>query len=128
MAEIAWIRDERTALQMAQATGKPLLVDFFADWCAACKELDESTFSDPAVRQTVVDRFVPLKVDATEETEEVSRLEEKYGVPGLPTVLMMACNEPKPVESQCAVPQSGPGRISGYVPPAEMIERMRSVE
>ena len=84
--------------------------------------------SPPTVRQTVIDRFVPLKVDATEETEEVSRLEEKYGIPGLPTVLMMACNEPKPVESSCAIPQSGPGRISGYVPPAEMIERMRAVQ
>jgi thiol:disulfide interchange protein DsbD len=125
---IAWLHDERAALQMAQSTGKPLLVDFFADWCAACKELDESTFSDPAVRQTVLDRFVPLKVDATEETDEVTRLEEKYGVPGLPTVIMMACNEPKPVETGCAVPQNGPGRISGYVPPAEMMERMRAVQ
>ena len=42
--------------------------------------------------------------------------------------MMMACNEPKPVESQCAVPQNGPGRISGYVPPAEMMERMRAVQ
>jgi len=78
------------------------------------------------VKQTIVDRFVPLKVDATEETDEVSRLEEKYGVPGLPTVLMMACNEPKP--TTCAVPQEGPGRISGYVPPAEMMQRMRAIQ
>jgi thiol:disulfide interchange protein DsbD len=125
-SQIPWLHDEHAALQMAQLTGKPLLVDFSAEWCAACKELDESTFSDPTVKQTVADRFVPLKVDATEETDEVVRLEDKYGVPGLPTVLMMACNEPKPV--QCAVPQKGPGRISGYVPPAEMMERMRAVQ
>ncbi|MFL5428626.1 MAG: protein-disulfide reductase DsbD family protein [Myxococcales bacterium] len=125
-AEIAWLHDEKAALQLAQSTGKPLLVDFFADWCAACKELDESTFSDPTVKQTVMDRFVPLKVNGTEETDEVTRLYEKYGVPGLPTVLMMACNEP--AQPQCAVPQNGPGRISGYVPPDEMIQRMRSVQ
>jgi len=125
-AEIAWLHDEKAALQLAQSTGKPILVDFFADWCAACKELDESTFSDPTVKQTVMDRFVPLKVNGTEETDEVTRLYEKYGVPGLPTVLMMACNEP--AQPQCAVPQNGPGRISGYVPPAEMIQRMQSVQ
>ena len=67
-------------------------------------------------------------MDATEETAEVSRLEEKYGVAGLPTVLLMACNDPKPVETKCAVPQDGPGRVSGYIPPAEMIERMRAVQ
>jgi thiol:disulfide interchange protein DsbD len=126
-AQIPWLHDERAALEQARATGKPILVDFFAEWCAACKELDVHTFSDPAVRQEVVDRFVPLKVDATDETEEVARLEQKYGIPGLPTVLMMACNDPKP-EPSCAVPADGPFRITGFIPPAEMIERMRRIQ
>jgi thiol:disulfide interchange protein DsbD len=126
--EIPWLHDERAALEQARATGKGLLIDFSAEWCAACKELDLHVFSHPAVKAEVVDRFVPLKIDATEETDEVSRLEAKYGVPGLPTVLLMACNDPPPQQRDCAVPRDGPGRVTGFIPPDEMIERMRRVQ
>jgi thiol:disulfide interchange protein DsbD len=124
--EIPWLRDESSAVAQARATGKGLLVDFSAEWCAACKELDEHVFTDPAVKAEVAERFVPLKIDATDETDEITRLETKYGVPGLPTVLLMACNDPAPQE--CSVPQDGPGRVTGYIPPTEMIERMRRVQ
>src|SRR5712672_2817265 len=109
--EIPWLHDERAALEEARASGKGLLVDFSAEWCAACKELDVHVFSHPDVKAEVAERFVPLKIDATEETDEVSRLEAKYGVPGLPTVLLMACNDPPPQQQECAVPQDGPGRV-----------------
>jgi thiol:disulfide interchange protein DsbD len=126
--EIPWLHDERAAVEQARATGKGLLIDFSADWCAACKELDLHVFSQPEVRAEVAERFVPLKIDATEETDEIARLEAKYGVPGLPTVLLMACNDPPPEQQQCAVPQDGPGRVTGFIPPSEMIERMRRVQ
>jgi len=126
--EIPWLHDERAALEQARATGKGLLVDFSAEWCAACQELDVHVFSHPDVKAEVAERFVPLKIDATEETDEVSRLEAKYGVPGLPTVLLMACNDPPPQQVECAVPQDGPGRVTGFIPPSEMIERMRRVQ
>src|SRR6267142_287876 len=126
--EIPWLHDERTALEQARVTGKGLLIDFSAEWCAACKELDLHVFSHPAVKAEVADRFVPLKIDATEETDEVSRLEAKYGVPGLPTVLLMACNDPPPQQRECAVPRDGPGRVTGFIPPDEMIERMRRIQ
>jgi thiol:disulfide interchange protein DsbD len=128
VSEIPWLRDERSALEQARATGKGLLVDFSAEWCAACKELDEHVFTDPAVKAEVAERFVPLKIDATDETDEITRLEAKYGVPGLPTVLLMACNEPVPAPQECSVPQDGPGRVTGYIPPSEMIDRMRRVQ
>src|SRR5437763_612121 len=126
--EIPWLRDEQSALAQARATGKGLLVDFSAEWCAACKELDLHVFTDPAVKAEVAERFVPLKIDATEETDEITRLEAKYGVPGLPTVLLMACNDPVPKQQECAVPSDGPGRVTGFIPPSEMIDRMRRVQ
>ena len=125
--EISWLHDEKTALDRAHQTGKPILIDFFAEWCAACKELDTHTWTDPKVKQEIVDKFVPLKIDATDETDEVSRLEQKYGVPGLPTVLMVACKDPTPT-ANCAVPQDGPGRVTGFLAPPEMLERMRVLE
>jgi len=114
------------AVEQSRASGKPLLIDFFAEWCAACKELDLHTWTDPVVAKEVSDRFVPLKVDATEESAENEHLQQKYGVPGLPTVLMMACKDDRPPE--CAVPGEGPTRITGFLPPPEMLQRLRGVQ
>jgi thioredoxin:protein disulfide reductase len=123
---IEWLRDEHKAVQASLSSGKPLLIDFGAEWCAACKELDVHTWTDPKVASEVADHFVALKIDATDDTDEIEALEKKYAVPGLPTVLMMACKDPQP--SECAVPQDGPGRVTGFLTPPEMLERMRTLE
>ena len=99
---------------------------FAAEWCAACKELDLHTWTDPTVAREVADRFLALKVDATEETPEIDRVMKKYDVAGLPTVLMMACKDDRPPE--CAVPGEGPARVTGFLPPSEMLDRLRRVE
>src|SRR5947209_4817063 len=114
---IPWLTDEKLAVQQSRATGKPLLIDFSAEWCAACKELDVHTWTDPVVAKEVSDRFVALKIDATEETEAIDKLSSKYNVPGLPTVLMMACRDDRPPE--CAVPAEGPTRVTGFLGPPE---------
>ena len=124
--QIPWLSDEKLAVQQSRASGKPLLIDFSAEWCAACKELDLHTWTDPVVAKEVSDRFVALKIDATEETEQINQLTSKYGVPGLPTVLMMACRDERPPE--CAVPGDGPARVTGFLAPPEMLERLRRVE
>src|SRR5262249_9118798 len=125
-ALIPWVRDEKAAVQQSRATGKPLLIDFFAEWCAACKELDLHTWTDPVVAKEVSDRFVPLKIDGTEESAQTDELYKKYNVPGLPTVLMLACRDDRPPE--CAVPGDGPARVTGFLPPPEMLERLRRVQ
>ena len=122
---IPWLHDERIAVQQSRVSGKPLLIDFGAEWCAACKELDLHTWTDPVVAQEVSSRFVPLKIDATEENEQNDAILKKYAVPGLPTVLMLACRDDKPPE--CAVPADGPTRVTGFLEPPEMLRRLRSV-
>lgn len=124
--QIPWLSDEMMAVQQSRATGKPLLIDFSAEWCAACKELDVYTWTDPVVAKEVSDRFVALRIDATDETDAINQLTSKYNVPGLPTVLMMACRDDRPPE--CAVPGEGPTRVTGFLAAPEMLERLRRVQ
>ena len=126
-ARIQWFDDEAKAVATAKATGKPMVIDFFADWCEACKQLDVQTFSDPVVKKEVAEKFVALRIDSTKDTDENERLQKKYGIPGLPTVLLLACkDEPKP-QAECSIPQDGPGRVTGFIEPPEMLSRMRQV-
>ena len=62
-----------------------MIVDFTADWCAACKELEHFTYTDPAVASCSAE-FVPVMIDGTEKTPEFERLRKKYKVRGLPAV------------------------------------------
>lgn len=60
---IAWLVDEEQAFSESIRTGKPVLVEAWAEWCTACKLMDRQTWSDPAVRREVQRRFVPLRLD-----------------------------------------------------------------
>ena len=76
------------AREKARREQRPLLVDFTAAWCGACKELDKLTFSEPRVA-TEAGRFVAVKVDATNaEDPKVEAAMEQFAVVGLPTVVV----------------------------------------
>jgi thiol:disulfide interchange protein DsbD len=81
-----WVHDEAEGLAQARREGRPAMIDFYADWCAACVELDRYTYSDPRVRERLKG-FVSIKVDFTEESEATRALQKKYRLVGLPTVL-----------------------------------------
>lgn len=86
---IAWETNEDAGRVAATQASKPVIVDFGAEWCKACKELDELTWPNPNVRAEA-QRFVSIKVDATnDEDPNVVRLQKKYGVVGLPTVVVL---------------------------------------
>ncbi len=87
--EITWVTSEEAGRAQAQAAGKPVMIDFGASWCKACKELEHETFPATAVRKEA-QRFVAIRVDATDdEVPETARLTKKYDVKGLPTVIML---------------------------------------
>lgn len=69
----------------AKQEGKVVVIDFKADWCLACKELELYTFSDPAVLDFGKD-FIWLEFDATSPSPELEVLQKKYGIGGLPFV------------------------------------------
>ena len=87
--EIAWMTNYDQAFAKSKAEGRPIMIDFGAEWCAACKELEHETFPDKTVREEA-QRYVALRIDATDdENEQVNKLKDKYDVKGLPTVIMM---------------------------------------
>ena len=71
---------------LAQARGKPVMLDLYADWCVACKEFEKYTFSDPQV-QAALKETVLLQADVTANSAEDAALLRHLGVPGLPTIL-----------------------------------------
>ncbi len=84
--EPAWLSDEDAAFARAAADGKPLVMDFWAEWCAACIELDHKTWNQPEVLE-LANGFVALKMDLTARTPANDALTDKYGVVGMPTVI-----------------------------------------
>jgi len=73
-------------LSAAQAGGKPLLLDFYADWCVSCKEMEKYTFTDPAV-QAALAGFVLLKADVTANDATDQALMQRFGIIGPPGTL-----------------------------------------
>src|SRR3546814_6626124 len=70
-------------LDAAQAAGKPLLFDFYADWCVACKEMEAYTFTDPGVQAALGD-FVLLTADVTANDECDKAMTQRFGIIGPP--------------------------------------------
>jgi thiol:disulfide interchange protein DsbD len=87
-AGIAWRSDYEMALSDARTGEKPVLIDFTADWCLACKELERFTFQDARVIQEA-QRFVPIRVDATRIEGEVENILRRHRVLGLPAVVFV---------------------------------------
>jgi thiol:disulfide interchange protein DsbD len=85
---IKWEHLETVAVERAEKEKRPLMVDFTADWCGACKEFAKHTFTDPRVTEKA-GTFVALKFDATnDEDPQVEQVKKKYNVVGLPTVVV----------------------------------------
>ncbi|NVK40659.1 MAG: protein-disulfide reductase DsbD [Oceanospirillaceae bacterium] len=73
-------------LEQAQRNGQPVMLDFFADWCVSCYELEYVTFDDERVRQAL-SGFQLIKVDVTANDEAARLLNREYGVIGPPALL-----------------------------------------
>jgi thiol:disulfide interchange protein DsbD len=87
-APLHWHDQEPPALAEATASARQLLVDFRAEWCLPCKEMELKVFSDPAVAAELQKNFVLLKVDLTNEDDQpnAGAIKAKYGVNTLPAV------------------------------------------
>ena len=104
-------------LEEARAVNKPVMLDFYADWCIPCLELDRLTFTHPEVIEATKD-FVKLKVDLTHyDSPEAETLRQQFDIAGVPTLIFLGPDGREVHEI----------RIVGYLPPDKFIERIQPV-
>lgn len=111
---VAWQPYSEEAV--AEISNRGVIIDFYADWCIPCKELDALTFSDPEVIK-VSEEFETYKADLTETlSPEVEQLRENYKIVGVPTVLILN-SKGEEVE-----------RITGFVTAEEFLNIISNVK
>lgn len=86
-SSLPWINLTEKAL--AEAKGKPVMIDFWALWCAACHELEQYTFTDPRIQEEA-QKFHLFKYDATKVTPETKAWMAKFSIRGLPAVIFLS--------------------------------------
>ncbi len=98
---------------MASANGRIVMLDFYADWCVSCIEMEKLTFSDPAVRAEL-DRMLLLQADVTANDDQDKALLKRFGLFGPPGILFFGANGD---ELRAA-------RVIGYQKPAVFLQSL----
>jgi thioredoxin:protein disulfide reductase len=103
--KLNWDTNLEHSFTIAKENNKPVVLDFTAEWCTACKELEAMTFSDKNISSELKNNWILAKVDATRDSKEVRAVLEKYNVKGFPTVIFFTPNGKEFA------------RFSGFIPP-----------
>src|SRR5690606_27065249 len=82
---IKTVDDLEQALARAGASGRPVMLDFYADWCVSCKEMEKYTFTNPSVQAALADAVL-LQADVTVNDEADQALMRRFGIFGPPTI------------------------------------------
>jgi thioredoxin:protein disulfide reductase len=109
---VAW--EPVASLVQDEHSHKPLLIDFAAEWCIPCRQMDRTTYVQPEVVREA-ERFHMVRADITRDDEMTSRVVEEHGVIGVPTVLVFSSD------------RKDQRRMVGYVGPDELLTVMREV-
>lgn len=115
-AELAWKPYDEAAVTAAIAAGQPVVLDFYADWCLPCKELDTRTFSERRVAARL-GRMALFKADLTRASEATDALRARFAVAGVPTIVFYRGGQ-----------EVAGTRLTGFESAAAFLERLDRVE
>jgi thiol:disulfide interchange protein DsbD len=107
------VADLDRVLADARTAGKPVLLDFYADWCVSCKEMEKYTFTDPDVQAALAD-YVLVQADVTANDAQDQALMQRFGIIGPPMSLFF-----KEGAERRGL------RLTGFEKSAPFIERVR---
>ncbi len=114
---MTWDQFSEAKVAGAKSQSRPVVMDFYADWCIPCLELEHKTFTDADVINATKD-FVRLKVDLTHfDSPESEALRKQFNISGVPTIVFID-RSGQEVESS---------RVVGYLPPKEFLEKVKPV-
>ena len=99
-----------------KSSSKPVLIDFYATWCASCNELDEITFKDEAVLKKL-ENFTLLRVDVTKNSSDDAQIMKKFGLIGPPAILFFRAGSHAQDELKNA-------RLIGFYPPEKFLAHL----
>lgn len=100
---------------LAQARGKPVMLDLYADWCVACKEFEKYTFSDEQVQRQLANTVL-LQADVTANNAEHAALLKQLNVLGLPTILFFDAQGNEVSDA----------RVTGFMNAAEFLQHLQN--
>ena len=110
-----WEKYTTDNYESALQNNNKIIIDFFADWCIPCKELDALTFSDASIISEL-SNFKALKVDMTKSlSEETELIRNKFKIVGMPTILII---DSKGNEIE---------RLTGFINAKEFLEMVNKV-
>lgn len=102
-------------LEKAKANGQPVLVDFYADWCVACKQLELLTFLNEGVVEELK-RFTLIRIDSTQSSDLLSEVQNRFRITGLPSIVFL--------NSYGKATQE---RVLGFLPPEKLLPILKAV-
>lgn len=113
-----WSHSLQEGFDKARLEQKPVLIDFYADWCLPCIEIDQKTFKNPEVKKALQD-FVPIKINCTLETPECKEAADRYEVIGWPSIFFL--NSKLEVQKDLDV-------VGQFVGPERMLEILKELK
>ena len=113
---VIWERYEPQKLANAKTAKMPVVLDFSADWCVACHELDHDTYTDPEVIKAL-EPFKRLKVDVTDQrAHDAMELVDRFHIEGVPTVIFLNENGDEVTGT----------RVEGFIPANQFLALIRT--